>query len=125
MQPRAVVKKRYEAYDKQGRSSLYTDILCVTQPSQSPQSRYLLSVIFSADIDEAFTLIYSFLAVEIKGRNLKAARRAIASERCEFIPEYHEKEFLEPGKDEPMITSIRFITGSSLDDMLSSYREGK
>jgi hypothetical protein len=51
-------KKPYEAYDKEGRACPYTEILCVSQASQSPQSRFFLAAVFSADYDEAFTLIY-------------------------------------------------------------------
>lgn len=32
-------KKPYEAFDSTGKPSLYTEIRCVLQPSQSPQSR--------------------------------------------------------------------------------------
>lgn len=115
-------RRQYEAYDKQGKPSPYTEIHCIMQPSQSPQSRFLLSTIYSADVDEAFTLIYSFLAVEIKGRNLKEVRRAIQSGRCEFIQEYHENEFLPIAQGQPVIESIKFIASGKLDDLLASQK---
>ncbi|HEX6479363.1 MAG TPA: hypothetical protein VF043_11005 [Ktedonobacteraceae bacterium] len=95
------------------------------QPSQSPQSRFFMAAVFSADYDDAFTLLYSFMAVEVKGRNLKEVRRAIQVGRCEFIQEYNENEFLKPGKDSPVIESIRFITGEKLDDILSTHKAGR
>lgn len=98
------------------------EILCITQPSQSPQSRFLLAAVFSSDYDTAFTLIYSFMAVEIRGKHLKEMRQAIQNSRCEFIQEYHENEFLPPGKNEPVIESIQFLTGSKLDDILTTYK---
>lgn len=101
------------------------EIRCILQPSQAPQSRFLMATIFSADFDETLTLIYSYMAVEVRGRNLKEARRAIQNGRCEFIQEYHENEFLPPGKDAPVIESIRFIMGEKLDDILTSYKAGK
>lgn len=101
------------------------EIRCVMQPSQSPQSRFFMAAVFSADYDETVTLIYSFMAVEIRGRNLKEVRRAIQNNRCEFIQEYHEREFLPPGKNEPVIESIKFITGEKLDDILTSHKAGK
>ena len=119
------VKKLYEAYDKTGKPSPYTEIRCVMLPSQAPQSRFFMAAVFSADYDDAMTLIYSFMAVEIKGRDLKEVRRAIQQGRCEFIQEYHENEFLPPRKGEPVIESIRFITGEKLDDILSSHKVGK
>src|SRR5579884_2654788 len=104
-------KRPYEACDKRGRPCPYTEIRCAAQPSQSPQSRFFLAAVFNSDSDEAFTLLYSFMAVEIRGKNLKEVRRAIQDGRCEFIQEYHKSEFLPPGKDDPIIESVRFITG--------------
>jgi len=118
-------KRPYEAYDKRGKPCPYTEILCITQPSQSPQSRFFLAAVFSADFDDAFTLLYSFMAVEIKGRHLKEVRQAVQNGRCEFIQEYHENEFLPPGEGQPVIESVRFITGDKLDDILSTYKAGK
>jgi hypothetical protein len=89
------------------------------------QSRFFLAAVFSADLDDAFTLLYSFMAVEVKGKNLKEVRQAIQNGRCEFIQEYHENEFLPPGKGEPVIESIRFIAGEKLGDILSTYKAGK
>ena len=118
-------KKHYEAFDSTGKPSPYTEIRCVLQPSQSPQARFFLAAVFSADFDDAFTLLYSFMAVEVKGKNLREVRQAIQNGRCEFIQEYHENEFLPPGKSEPVIESIRFIAGEKLGDILSTYQAGK
>jgi hypothetical protein len=118
-------KKPYEAFDSTGKPSPYSEIRCVLQPSQSPQSRFFLAAVFSADYDDAFTLLYSFMAIEVKGRNLKEVRRAIQVGRCEFIQEYNENEFLKPGKDAPVIESIRFITGEKHDNILSTYKAGR
>ncbi len=83
------------------------------------------AAVFSANFDDAFTLLYSFMAVEIKGRHLKEVRQAIQNDRCEFIEEYDENEFLQPGRSEPVIESIRFITGDKLDDILSTYKANR
>ncbi len=125
-QSRKIAEKReYEAYDKRGKSCPYTEIFCASQPSQSPQSRFLLSVVFSADFDDAFTLLYSFMAVEVRGKNLKEVRQAIQMGRCEFLQEYSVSEFLPPAKGVPVIESIRFIAGEKLDDILSTYKAAK
>ncbi|HEV2582629.1 MAG TPA: hypothetical protein VGT44_17355 [Ktedonobacteraceae bacterium] len=118
-------KKPYEAFDSTGKPSPYTEIRCVLQPSQSPQSRFFMAAVFSTDYDDAFTLLYSFVAVEVKGRNLKEMRRAIQIGRCEFIQEYNENEFLKPGKDAPVIESIQFITGEKLGNILATYKAGR
>lgn len=67
-------KKHYEAFDSTGKPSPYTEIRCVLQPSQSPQARFFLAAVFSADFDDALTLLYSFMAVEVKGKNLREVR---------------------------------------------------
>ncbi len=118
-------KKPYEAFDSTGKPSPYTEIRCVLQPSQSPQSRFFMGAVFSIDYNDAFTLLYSFMAVKVKGRHLKEVRRAIQMSCCEFIQEYNENEFLKPGKDTPVIESIQFITGEKLDDILSTYKAGR
>jgi len=84
-----------------------------------------MATVFSSDFDEMFTLIYSFMAVEIRGRNLKAIRQVVQQGRCEFIQEWHEEEFQKPGRDAPVIESIKFITGEKLDDVLASHKAGK
>lgn len=101
----------------------YTEIRCVMQPSQSLQSRFFMAAIFSSDFDDAFTLVYSFVAVEVKGKNLKEIGRAIQNGRCEFIQEFHEEEFQRPGKDAPVIESIKFVAGEKLGDILSAYKK--
>lgn len=118
-------KKPYEAYDKSGKPCPYTEILCVSQPSQSPQARFFLAAVFSADFDEAITLLYSFMAVEIKGKHLKEVRQAIQNGRCGFIQEYDKDTFLPPAENAAVIESIRFIAGEKLDDILSTYKTGK
>ncbi len=115
-------KKAYEPFDTSGKPCSYTEIRCILQPSQAPQSRFLMAVVFSADYDDAFSLIYSFMAVEVRGNNLKEIRRAIQNGRCEFIQEYHEEEFVKPPKNLPVIESIKFITGEKLDDILTAYK---
>ncbi|MBA2391226.1 MAG: hypothetical protein H0V70_00595 [Ktedonobacteraceae bacterium] len=115
-------KKPYEAFVTASKPVPYMEILCVIQPSQSPQSRFLMAAVFSADVDEVFMVIYSYMTVEIKGQNLREVRRAIQNGRCEFIQEFHENEFVKPSKGEPIIESIKFITDEKLDDILSSYK---
>lgn len=118
----SATKKRYQAFATAGKPVPYMEILYVMQPSQAPQSRFLMATVFSTDCDTSFTLIYSYMAVEVKGHNLKEVRRAIQNGRCEFIQEWHDNEFIRPSKDAPVIESVRFIVGDKLDDILSPYR---
>jgi hypothetical protein len=117
-------KKPYEAFDTTGKPCPYTEFRCVSLPSQSPQSRFFLEAVFRADEDTALTLLYSFLAVEIRGRHLRAIRLAVQNGCCSFLQEIDEAIFLPPGNDVPVIESIRFLTGQKLDDILSAYKTG-
>ena len=47
-------------------------ILCATQPSHYPSYSSLLNIIFDHDFDKAFTLVYSFMLVEVTGSHLGA-----------------------------------------------------
>lgn len=121
--PSSQVEKRpYEAYDKSGKPCPYTEIRCLSQASQAPQSRLLMAVVFSSDYEEAFTLIYNFMAVEVRGKNLREIRRAMQNNRCEFIQEYHDNAFQKPHKGTPIVQSITFITGEKLNDILYTYK---
>lgn len=111
-------KKPYEAYDKSGKPCPYTEILSVSQPSHYQQARFLLDAIFSAGFDDAITLLYSFMTVEIKGRHLKEVWQAVHNGRCGFLQEYDENEFLPPAKNAPVIESIHFIAGKKPDNIL-------
>jgi hypothetical protein len=117
-------KKPYEAFDTTGKLCPYTEFRCVSQPSQSPQSRFFLGAVFCADEDTALTLLYSFLAVEVRGRHLEAVRLAVQNGRCSFLQEFNEAIFLPPGNDVPVIESLRFLTGQKLDGILSAYKTG-
>ena len=50
-------KETLRAFDSTGKPSLYTEIRCVLQPSESPQSRFFMAAVFSADYDDALTLL--------------------------------------------------------------------
>ncbi|GHO98723.1 hypothetical protein KSF_087710 [Reticulibacter mediterranei] len=117
-------KKPYEAFDTADKPCPYTEFRCVSQPSQSPQSRFFLGAVFRIDEDTALTLLYSFLAVEIRGRNLKAVRQAVQNGCCSFLQEFDEATFHLPHSDEPVIESLHFLTGQKLDGILSAYKAG-
>lgn len=116
-------KKRYAAFDTRGKAFPYLEIRCVTKLSHAPQFKCFIKTIPGTDFDHSFTLLYSFMAVEIRGRNLDAMRRAIQTGHCEFIQEFHDWDFLQPLPGWPVIESIEFITGEKLDDILSVHQK--
>ena len=74
----------------------YLEIRYVIHPSHTAQLQYLIDVVFNMNLDEGFTLLYSFMMVEVKRQNLKEICHAIQMGCCEFIQEYHDNEFLFP-----------------------------
>jgi hypothetical protein len=81
-------------------------ISCATQPSHYPAYSSLLNIIHDHNFDKAFTLVYSFMLVEITGNHLGAIVHAINYGNCERINEYHAKLYDRPGANDPIIESV-------------------
>ncbi len=77
------------------------------RPSSGPWERVTYSYLLHMPEDEQGTylaLIFTFMTVVVKGRNLQELAEAIGDERCEFIQAYDPKKWKKP-KD----TSAAFI----------------
>ncbi len=81
-------------------------ICCATQPSHYPAYSSLLNIIHDHDFDKAFTLVYSFMLVEVTGTHLGAVVHAISYGNCERINEYHAKHYDRPAANDPIIESV-------------------
>jgi hypothetical protein len=81
-------------------------ICCATQPSHYPAYSSLLNIIHDHNFDKAFTLVYSFMMVEVTGNHLGAIVHAINYGNCERINEYHAKLCDRPAADEPIVESV-------------------
>lgn len=82
-------------------------ICCASQPSHYPAYSSLLNIIHDHNFDKAFTLVYSFMLVEITGTHLGAVVHAISYGNCERINEFHSKLFDHPAPNEAVISSVR------------------
>lgn len=82
-------------------------ICCATQPSHYPAYTSLLNMIHDHNFDKAFTLVYSFMLVEVTGNHLGAIVHAINYGNCERITEYHAKLYDRPAPDQPIIEVIK------------------
>jgi hypothetical protein len=82
-------------------------IRCATQPSHFPAYSSLLNIIFDHDFDRAFTLVYTFMLVEVTGKDLGAVVHAISYRNCERITEFHRKLHDQPEPNEPIIEGIK------------------
>ena len=81
-------------------------ICCATQPSHYPAYSSLLNIIHDHNFDKAFTLVYSFMLVEVTGNHLGAIVHAINYGNCERINEYHPKLYDRPAATESIIESV-------------------
>ena len=81
-------------------------ICCAAQPSHYPAYSSLLNIIHDHNFDKAFTLVYSFMLVEVTGNHLGAIVHAISYGNCERINEYHAKLYDRPAPDAPIIESV-------------------
>jgi hypothetical protein len=70
-----------------------------------------MDVAFNGEYGTELALVYSFLMVKIKGRNLQPVIAAILDNRCEFIQDFDAREFLPPDPAAPLIESIEFVSG--------------
>lgn len=82
-------------------------IRCATLPSHFPAYSSLLNIIFDHNFDRAFTLVYTFMLVEVTGNHLGAVVHAISYRNCERITEFHRKLHDPPEADSPVIEGIK------------------
>lgn len=98
----------YQAFETQERAARL-NIRCARGPSRYPAFTYLLDIIFDYDFSASFTLIYTFMVVEVRGRNLDPVVHALAHGTCGRITEFHPRRHTKPGENEPFIESIEIV----------------
>lgn len=76
-------------------------------PSRFPSYHYLLDISYDHHLQSAFTLIYTFMIVEVTGRNLGPIVHALNFGTCERMREYHPKLYDPPVRGEPFIEKIQ------------------
>jgi hypothetical protein len=99
----------YAAYGSGNRSQERLEIRQVLGAWHAPSYRYLMDVVFNGRYGTEIVLTYSFLLVEIRGRNLQPVISAILEGTCTFIQDYHPNEFTPPAEDEPVIESLKLV----------------
>lgn len=102
--------KPYKAFEIRERAAERLEIRRVLGETHAPSYRYLMDVSFNGQYGTELLLVYSFLLVKIKGKNLQPVIHAILEGRCAFIQDFHSNEFAPPQENEPVIASIEFPT---------------
>ena len=110
MQTEAPSDRVYQAFETHERAARL-NIRCARIPSRYPGYNYLLDVIYDYDFSASFTLIYTFMVVEVKGRNLDPVVHAIAHGSCGRITEFHPRRHEKPAGDDPIIESVEIVDG--------------
>ena len=101
--------KPYEAYKVKDRGAERLEIRRVLGESHAPSYRYLMDVSFNGDYGTELILIYSFLMVKIRGRQMQPLIRAILEGTCAFIQDFHPQEFSPPPPGSAIIESIEIV----------------
>lgn len=87
-------------------------IHCATQPSRFPSYHHLLDIIFDHSFQSVFTLVYSFMVVEVTGQRLAEVVHAISYGNCGCFREYHKKLYDPPDPDKPIIESVTILAAA-------------
>lgn len=104
--------KPYKAFEIRERAAERLEIRRVLGETHAPSYRYLMDVSFNGQYGTELLLVYSFLIVKIKGKNLQPVIYAILEGRCHCIQDFHPNEFASPQANEPVIESIAFAPES-------------
>jgi hypothetical protein len=83
-------------------------------PTRSPGYAYLLDVVYDGPYGTNFVLVYTFLMVLVKGRNLQHLITALEMGTADYIQEFDVDRWQKP-KDEkaPFIESIEVVVQES------------
>ena len=106
--PTAGARKPYRAFDPQDKV-LSLDIHRVLGATYSPSYAYMLNLTYDNEYFTNFVIYYTFLRVEVRGKNLKEVITAIKLKKCEYIQDFHPEEFEPPAEGEPLIESINIV----------------
>ena len=95
-------------------------------PTRSPGYAYLLDVVYDGSYGTNFVLVYTFLMVLVRGRNLQPVILALEMGTAEFIQEFDADRWQEPKDGKlPFIESIEVVVQDSAPSISESEKSGK
>lgn len=100
----------YDAFDAQDKVPRL-DIQRTSGASHCVGNAYLLDIIYGSRFWTSFVLVYNFMTVAVKGKNLEPVVTALKLGKCAAIREFHPELYTPPEPDKPIITSIEVVTG--------------
>jgi hypothetical protein len=95
-------------------------------PTRSPGYAYLLDVVYDGSYGTNFVLVFTFLMVLVRGKNLQPVILALEMGTADFIQEFDADRWQKP-KDEkaPFIESIEVVVQESGSSVSESEKSGK
>lgn len=89
-------------------------------PTRSPGYTYLLDVVYDGSYGTNFVLVFTFLMVLVRGRNLQPVVSALENGMADFIQEFDSDRWQKPGDDSaPVIESIEVVVQESAASVAS------
>ena len=83
-------------------------------PTRSPGYAYLLDIVYDGPFGTNFVLVYTFLMVLVRGRNLQGLTSALEMGTVDFIQEFDPERWQMPKDDKaPFIESIEVVVQES------------
>lgn len=104
--------RAYSAFEVRDRATPRLHLRCARSPSRYPSYAYLLDIIADEDFVASFTLVYSFMVVNVTGKNLAPVIHAIAQNQCAGIAEFHPSRHDRPAEGEPVVEGIEVVASS-------------
>jgi hypothetical protein len=105
-EPTAKETEQYLAFDAKDRVSRLK-ILRSRHPGRSPNYSLLLDIVYSGNGVTQIVLVFTFMMVFIKGRNMLSLLRALEMQTADYVQEYDAKHWRKPtDADAAIIESI-------------------
>jgi hypothetical protein len=94
-------------------------------PTRSPGYAYLLDVVYDGTYGTNFVLVYTFMMVLVRGRNLQPVVMALEMGTADFIQEFDPERWEKPKDDKaPFIESIEVVVQESGPSVAGAEESG-
>ena len=115
--------RMYKAFDvKENPTRMH--IRTALQGSFYPSYHYLRDMRFGHDFQSIFTLIYTFMTVEVTGEILAPVVHAIDAGDCKRIYEFHSRLYDPPERGATIIRGIRLLSeeGAEIGPLINPHQ---
>jgi hypothetical protein len=115
----------YEAFKAVDRRQYRLSIRPANRAWERVTYSYLLRIVEDGAFGTEIALVYTFMVVVIKGKNLQPVAEAINGEGCEFIQEYDRDKWEKPtDQAAPFIESIEIHVEKPAAEVLAEAEAG-